>query len=318
MTQTKAQLAEKVALLSKPNPPVFFSYLMVDYFLVASAFGLYFASSSLPAFIAGSVLLGLAQHRLIVLGHEGVHFNICENRSWNDFIGNFFCFFPIGMTVSSYRDLHFPHHQNPYSKEDPEVPLRKALHKTFFPPFSFSRGFRLWLGSFVGGSIKEVFLFMRSMPNGKPIEKLSLALYWTAIVGIVLYLGVVDYIAMWSFGLITTFFSTQRIRGWYEHGINNNEKTSRYHSPGWWYYLLAPHNIWMHYEHHRYPNVPFFALPQVRDIDTQEPVLTLADVQTYLNQRPYAEILEGNHKDEPANNRNASDKQNSEPDKSVA
>jgi fatty acid desaturase len=29
-----------------------------------------------------------------------------------------------------------------------------------------------------------------------------------------------------------------------------------------------PHNIWVHYEHHKYPGVPFYNLEKVRALET--------------------------------------------------
>jgi len=46
------------------------------------------------------------------LGHDGTHFTLSHARGWNDFLTNLFAFWPIGLTVSGYRALHFKHHKH--------------------------------------------------------------------------------------------------------------------------------------------------------------------------------------------------------------
>jgi hypothetical protein len=46
--------------------------------------------------------------------------------------------------------------------------------------------------------------------------------------------------------------------------------------------LLAPHNAWHHWEHHKYPTVPYHRLPQARQRISGPAILTLHDLARAL------------------------------------
>ena len=50
--------------------------------------------------------------------------------------------------------------------------------------------------------------------------------------------------------------------------------------------LFAPHNVWYHYEHHRWASIPFYNLPAARKLDTSVPVMTLTELYQFYAQAP--------------------------------
>src|SRR5262245_51242259 len=65
----------------------------------------------LPVTLAAVVLVGVGQHRLVMLAHEGSHFLLFKDLTLNEWASNWFCFYPVWSTAHGYRVLHMAHHQ---------------------------------------------------------------------------------------------------------------------------------------------------------------------------------------------------------------
>ena len=97
--------------------------------------------------LAGILIIGNRQHALAILGHDGTHYTLSRNAALNDFLTNLFCFWPLGLTVSGYRALHYAHHKNTGTENDPELGHKRmrVLHNGIFlgrtpwPPFCATR-----------------------------------------------------------------------------------------------------------------------------------------------------------------------------------
>lgn len=274
------ELKVKIQAFAKPSFARFMLQVAWQWALLAAGIGAYVMNPSIPMFLAASIVVGISQHGLAVLGHEGVHFCISRKKWLNDFVGSFFCMYPAMMTVTAYRDFHFPHHKDPGSESDPETPLRRDLGKDWVPSFDMKKGMKLWALSFVGLSVRELIVFVKCIPIGNIKDRVGLLAFW-GVAGFVAYeTGNLSVIGLCVYALSTTYFSHMRIQGWHEHSLSesNDTKTSRYSLPNPLYRLVMPNNIWMHYEHHKYPNVPFYRLGKVRELDKTSRVFTLDEM----------------------------------------
>lgn len=65
-------------------------------------------------------LLSISAHRILLLIHEGAHWQFSSNKKINDFLTNFFLSYFVGTEVSTYRKIHNLHHQNLGTNNDPE------------------------------------------------------------------------------------------------------------------------------------------------------------------------------------------------------
>src|SRR5438128_5256668 len=83
-----------------------------------AAIGLWPHFYTVPACI---LIIGNRQHALTILGHDGTHYTLSRNAALNDFLTNLLCFWPLGLTVSGYRALHYAHHRNTGTENDPEL-----------------------------------------------------------------------------------------------------------------------------------------------------------------------------------------------------
>ena len=104
-------------------------YLAVEYAYLAVVMGCGFYLSVLwtqsvlstwlfvPLAVFVSILIGIGQHRLVMLGHEASHFALFKNKKLNELASDWFCFYPIWVTTYNYRIQHMAHHQH---TNDPE------------------------------------------------------------------------------------------------------------------------------------------------------------------------------------------------------
>lgn len=268
---------DQIAKLSQPNLWRFLPSLLGDWLGIGVGFSLFYFFRNPLGFIAGSIVCGIFFHGLSILGHEAVHYRVCKNRTLNEWIGRVFCFFPVGITVSSYREFHFPHHQNPNSDVDPEMPIRKAMGKNWVAPFPLSRGLKLWVFSFLGLSLKELGIFVARLPIGDKVERLLMMAYWGVAIAAAYHFHALAFVGLWAYSLASTHFSLLRIQAWYEHSLQDTH-TNRYKLPNPLFRLVVPHNIWVHYEHHKYPGVPFYHLEKVRELDHSARVFSFAEM----------------------------------------
>jgi len=90
--------------------------------------------------------------------------------------------------------------------------------------------------------------------------------------------------AVWYFCLPTSFMMFFRVRLWLEH--QGTDDTQRVALNKWQGALLAPHNAWHHWEHHKYPTIPYHRLPQARRRLKGPAVLTLRALVAALGAAP--------------------------------
>jgi len=150
-------------------------YLAVEYLYLAATMGLGFILCALwaqsviptwlfvPAVIAVSVLTGIGQHRLVMLGHEASHFALFKNKALNELASDWFCFYPIWVTTYNYRIQHMAHHQHTNDPElDPDYAYMSVCGHQYTPPMQ--RNDFLWrcvLGPALAIPNQLRFLFIR-------------------------------------------------------------------------------------------------------------------------------------------------------------
>lgn len=122
-------------------------YLAVEYLYLSVVMGFGFFLSVLwtqsvlstwffvPLAIFVSVLIGIGQHRLVMLGHEASHFALFKNKKLNELVSDWFCFYPIWVTTYNYRIQHMAHHQHTNDPElDPDFAYMSVCGHLYTPP----------------------------------------------------------------------------------------------------------------------------------------------------------------------------------------
>ena len=106
------------------------------FFLFATAgaiifFDYYFHSFWWITIPVSSVLIGYIAAYLALFLHEAGHFNIHRNKKMNDQLATIFLCVPFGLSLKSYRKIHWQHHLHLGTPQDAEVSYFHALTKLF-------------------------------------------------------------------------------------------------------------------------------------------------------------------------------------------
>lgn len=239
--------------------------------------------------IVAIFVVGNRQHALAVLMHEGTHFRVCGNRRANDWLSDFLCGYTIFMPTDNYRVFHLAHHKWLDTPRDPEGRFFKTFPKdASFPqnPLRF-----IWLVvRDLTGLWPPTSLFLMSLIWGlegqKRFHLIPIFLIHSTVAIATSFAGWLHlYLLFWLLPMVTVFTATFRFRAMTEHHGIDEAGESRYcrdapdvlrttRSIGGWIgpALFAPHGINYHLEHHLFPSVPFYNLPQLsRMLATENP-----------------------------------------------
>lgn len=233
---------------------------IVDWLVIFSCFYASVYIDSYLTYFISIVLIGSRQHSLSILGHEGAHALICNKYiKLNDFLCNFFCFWPLCVNLKSYRRFHFAHHRHNGTEKDPEL-----IHKRLISQWdtkNINMAILYSLTDLIGGGIPNVLLLMY-LVNRRRLKHIIPILSIIILINIMLILSGYTIISLlWNISLLTSFWFFFRIRVWTEHVRVENGRTHKLKQPNkvieW---LFFPCRTWMHDLHHIKPNVPFYKL----------------------------------------------------------
>jgi fatty acid desaturase len=262
--------------------------------LILGAIAVALWSHSVVLWLAAIIIVGRSQHALAVLMHDAAHFRLADNRALNDFLGQWLCAFPIASNLYAYRKVHLRHHRYLLTDRDPDLSLsrpypvvwssfrRKLLRDATGISALVMRGYlvvengrnRLSLGRFARWSDRETN--KRRAIAGAVIAVLFAAGYGFA------------FVALWLVPLLVMYQVLLRIRGVLEHGAVDesdglrNARTVVSPNP-FARFLLGPHHVSYHLEHHLYPGVPHYNLPALHAALAEDPRFARAMVtESYL------------------------------------
>ena len=238
--------------------------VVIDWSIVLAALVLVALYHSFFVVLLVVLVIGNRQHALAVLGHDGTHYTVHHNQTLNDFISNLFCFWPLLITVDGYRRLHFLHHKNTGNSNDPELMHKKARSPQWDVPMAKSRVALYMLKDLVGYSIPDLIIILTFSAPEKKRHFLPVLVLHSIFVAVCLTFGLWWIPIIWYGSLATTFMMFFRIRLWLEH--QGTYETQRISLSPLVAAIIAPHKIWLHWEHHKFPAVPYHKLSQVRKL----------------------------------------------------
>jgi fatty acid desaturase len=265
--------------LSEKAPSPWLKDAFVDWcvMVIAMYTALYF--NNVLAYVFALFVLGNRQHALAILGHDGTHFTLFRSKKLNDAVTNVCAFFPVGLTASGYRNLHFLHHKHTNTAHDPELMHRGAKAPQWDLPNTPKNIFKYAVWDLFGYSLSDYAMIIAF---SKPSHKSSyayLAAYHIAFISISVAVGLWQLPLLWYGALVTTFMMFFRLRTWLEH--QGSDDTHRLHLSFLEGVVLSPHNAWYHYEHHHWPSVPYSKLPELRKSMKDKPIITLSELLAF-------------------------------------
>lgn len=254
------------------------TYLAATWLIIAAAFTAAGTWSRWWVVVLAFLVNSTRQQALLNIEHECIHGSFTRNKGRDKAIGIIACASPAGSPWHDSRSRHLAHHRLIATPDDPDL----ALHDTADKATTGALFRYLGLG-LMGGYAARVLL--SGAPSIVPRE-LRLRDFRNLVVTQALLWGVTWllfdwwlYLLVWVLPLITLSTACHLLRSFVEHGVLTEERPEHDNllvsitSNPVELAFVAPYNMNYHAEHHLYPAVPAFRLPEVRTAlaDTSEP-----------------------------------------------
>lgn len=234
--------------------------------------------------LAGFVLIGLMQYRMVMSVHEATHKNLFFPAWLNEVVGKVLCGF-LGMNLVMYRKSHLQHHKAPQTiGEDVDAPL-------YSPPLRVPPGWpRIWtlLTGVVGSLIRKIIRKFARQPEfaGRKLEVerdgVQVLLILAAQAGMLGFFATQihwwAYLTHWLAPLLLVAQFMDELRIFVEHGYHYflttdphpldelPQSTIDVETNFLERYLFAPYGFDMHLAHHAQLTVPFYNLRRLARI----------------------------------------------------
>ena len=248
---------------------------------VAIAAALYFWPNPLVILIS-VVVIGTRQHALFVIAHDSAHYLLYERRWLNDLVGRL-CATVQGLSMCTYRVIHRLHHNNLYGELDPDTALhggyprgraylvRKLLKdlsgQTAWKTYAYFLGGAPALNTATNVAVRPLDDTSNKLrAEAKRDRNVVVAVHVVALAAFAWSGYLVEYLVLWVLPLVTVVQALLRLRAIAEHGATTDfsspltaARTNT--APAWLAWLLFPHHVNYHIEHHLYASVPHYNLP---------------------------------------------------------
>lgn len=296
---------EELRNLSKPSGWRSTAAISLDWALILAAFALSILFPHPLAFLVSFLVVSRQQLALAILMHDGAHRRLYVAHKVNDWVCQLTCAAPLFFSMYSYQKLHLKHHREPLAADDPDLSLiggypisrssflRKiARDATGVSYFKFIRYFihmaRKPKVVKAERAEKETGpVELRSQGTGKGLSLPVLVATMLAVnfsIWLALFLlghGWL-YLFLWVLPAVTALQVLLRIRGIAEHaGYQpgpDQSRNARTVLPSFQTLVFAPHNVNFHIEHHLYPSVPFFRLPELHRLLSERGAIPATNV----------------------------------------
>lgn len=264
--------------LSVLNPWVSGSHILLEYIYIFAAIILVSIYWHPALYVVAVMWIGARQHALAILLHEGSHYRIFKRKKVNDFVGEAFFAFPLFVTMRGYRLSHMAHHRNMntefdpdwVSKETPEWEFPKTRAALFLILAKLALGLNIvWMLKliFTGGRPSTESAKTKITTHKFVAARIG---YYVALISMLTYFGWwMEFLLFWIVPMFTWLQVILRIRSIAEHfGLDydhtfTNARTT--YPSTFDRMFIASKNVWYHLDHHLYPSVPFYNLPELHD-----------------------------------------------------
>ncbi len=262
-----------------------------------------------PGVALAVVLMAAQQHALFVLAHDAAHYRLFSSRRANDLAGRLAGTLG-GVSMCTYRVTHRLHHNHLYGTQDPDL----ALHGGY--PRGRMYLVRKLLVDLSGWTAPKTYAYFFGAPAvnadtqraQRPLDDTSASLRAAArrdrrgvlafhalapIVAAALggWTGLAQYLVLWTLPMVTILQALLRLRAIAEHGApagyDSALRAARTNLPGAGLRgtlvrtFFFPHHVNYHIEHHLYPGVPHYRLPDLHRLLRERGLLDDAEVRDF-------------------------------------
>ena len=223
---------------------------------------------------AAMVAVAGAQHGLAILAHQSAHYRLHSSRTINDLVGKL-CAFPLSVSMLTYRMIHRIHHNHLYEPIDPDLALMagyprgrtyllKKLLKDLLGITTF-KNYLYFFGKPPSGRLDDTSSSLREAARrDRRLVLVVQASFFAAALATGTWRW---YLLLWIAPLVTVLQVLLRLRAVCEHGAVTDTTTPftaarTTLAPIWVRWILFPHHMNFHVEHHLYPSVPHYRLAE--------------------------------------------------------
>ncbi len=265
--------------------------ISLNWFIIVLVIFIAFRISNPILYILASIIVATRQHAVILLMHEGAHYTAMKNRKISDFLTGILTSYPLFFCYKSYRHHHLEHHRHLGTLKDPEIALKAQANKTFDSPYNFRKFVRLLIMDSLGLHIREIFIVAWDWRPRSKANFMIMAVYWAILSIVFYYFHLLSILGFWLLTICTFQWAIFRVRTISEH--TGMLGTYRFKTNWLLKWLFFPHNTWAHYEHHKWPGVPYYNLPKLREVkDPEVPVITFTELMEKIAHGKPQEELE--------------------------
>ena len=257
--------------LSRPIPWQLLVHTLLEWVLIVGSIMLACWANKLWISLAAIVFIGTRQHALLILMHEFSHRQFSRTRpGLNDAFGDFLTALPLLISIHGFRADHLKHHRAPSTDDDPSWAGSVRRSRYQFPRSRAGMVGLLLLygvGTYTPQELKGL-LFDGGMAIGLPRDvKLRQAGFWLAVLAASWAFNLWLILALyWFLPMVTVLMAVVFFREVAEHhGMPKRglEAARSVIAGPVESFLIAPYSAGFHAEHHLYPSVPCYRLPQL-------------------------------------------------------
>lgn len=276
-TENQQRLDPKIVRrLSVLKPWLSVGHIALEYVFILGAIVLSSSYSHPLTYIIAVMWIGARQHAIAIMIHDAAHYRIVKKRKANDIIAETFLAFPLFVTMRGYRQSHLAHHRHMnteydpdwVSKETPDWEFPKTRGELFFMLAKITMGVNFfWMVRLIiKGGRPDAAENKNISSHGFILGRIT---YYIVLISALTYFGWwLDYLLYWIVPMMTWLQLILRLRSIAEHfGIEHDDREytgARTTYPNLFdRVFIASKNVWYHLDHHLYPSVPFFNLPQL-------------------------------------------------------
>ncbi|MGQ0546336.1 MAG: fatty acid desaturase family protein [Betaproteobacteria bacterium] len=281
----KALPREVVLGLTRRSPWRATAAVLEDVAVIAAtlAVALHYWPNPLVIFFA-VLLIGTRQHALFVIAHDAAHYLLYDRRWLNDAVGRA-CAMVQGLSMRTYRVIHRLHHNNLYGELDPDTALhggyprgkwyliRKLLKDlsglTAWKTYAYFLGGAPALNTATNVAVRPLDdTSVKLRTEARRDRNTVIACHVTALALFAWSGYLVQYLVLWVLPLVTVVQAILRLRAIAEHGATTDFSSPLTAArtnvmPAWLEWLVFPHRVCYHIEHHLYASVPHYNLPEL-------------------------------------------------------
>ena len=228
----------------------------------------FFFYPNVLTFLFAVVIIGSRQFALAVLAHDAAHNLLFSNAKINDLASQWFCAFPIFSDNRPYRPYHLAHHRFTETENDPDLSLSAPFPIT---KASFRRKVIRYLTGLTG--LRRYSIAIKSIFSSEAdtfvqkAKKISNKLGGFLLTNLIIFILISIafhwsvYFLLWWIPAFTYYSLIVRIRNIAEHSVTpgetnlNNTRTTK--ASLLTRYLMVPHHVNFHLEHHLFTNCPW-------------------------------------------------------------